>query len=54
MILPAVKILLGRFVLTGWTSFEIRGFCEVQKRASRPWLEAVPQQVESLKPGSGN
>ncbi|CAJ1196867.1 hypothetical protein CPR19088_GLDEOEPO_00530 [Companilactobacillus paralimentarius] len=33
--------------LTPRTYFEIRELCEAQNRASRPWLEAVPQQDNS-------
>jgi hypothetical protein len=40
--------------LTPRTSFEIHELCEAQNRASRPWLEAVPQQPTSSPTGDGN
>ncbi|GEO63310.1 hypothetical protein LNA01_04930 [Companilactobacillus nantensis] len=40
--------------LTTRTYFEIRGLCEAQNRALRPWLEAVPQQITIFpKTGGG-
>jgi len=48
-----MKVALGIYPLHQGTSFEIRGFCEVQNRGSRPWLGPVAQQAALLTTGGG-
>jgi len=50
----AMKVALGIYPLHHGTSFEIRGFCEVQNRGSRPWLGPVPMaELHLLSHGGG-